>query len=385
MNDASGEIEAWHYAWREPVRVVWRRETLVSVEPTVRSADLCWIAPALVDLQVNGFGGVDFQQPGLRREEMEQATLALLQAGCAGYFPTLITNRWELMLGQLRHLRQLRAESTLLQQTIAGWHLEGPFLSPEPGYHGAHDPALMVDPSVDQIRELRSAAGGDRILLTLAPERPGAEAAIREAVRWGITVSLGHTNASAEILAAARQAGACGFTHLGNACPQLLDRFDNILWRVLDDGGFVVGLIPDRWHVRPPLFRLIHRAQRPGSVYLTTDAMAAAGAPPGRYRVGPMWVEVGADRAVRQPGRTNFAGSALRPIEGVHHASVMLRRPWQEVWDMFASAPAALVGFDHGLRPGAPATFCVIDGNHTDPLGHVRVYLSGRRLEGPAG
>jgi N-acetylglucosamine-6-phosphate deacetylase len=240
-----------------------------------------------------------------------------------------------------------------LQQALAGWHIEGPFLSEKPGFHGAHNPALMLDPTPAHIQELRDIAGDDPLLLTLAPERDGALEAIALAVSLGIRVALGHTDAPAERLRAAVAAGAKGFTHLGNGCPRELDRHDNILWRVLETPGLTVSLIPDGHHVSPALFRLLHRTLDPASILYTTDAMAAAGAKPGRYTLGGLTVEVGDDQIVRQPGRPNFAGSALRPIEGVFRAARMLNCPWQEAWRRFAEVPAAFMGWDASLRAGS--------------------------------
>src|SRR5438876_1009203 len=136
-------------------------------------------------------------------------------------------------------------------------------------------------------------AGDDPVLLTLSPERPGALRAIEAAISQRIVVSLGHTDASADILGQAVRAGARAFTHLGNGCPRALDRHDNILWRVFETPGIIVSLIPDRIHVSPPLFRLMHRVLDPESIYYTTDAMSAAGSPPGKHRLGNLALGVG--------------------------------------------------------------------------------------------
>lgn len=363
----SGEICARHYQSGEAVRVRWTEGVINSVQSCDEPVLDRWIAPALFDLQVNGFAGVDFQLDGLGLHELESAAQSLRQAGCSRFFLTLITDEWAAMLRRLRHLRSLRHQSLLLQHAIAGWHIEGPFLSEEPGFCGAHDPGRMCDPTLQHIRELRGAGGGDSLLLTVAPERPGAIAAIAEAVSLGMTVSLGHTNASAAVLQEAIRAGATGFTHLGNGCPKELDRHDNILWRALDTTDLRISLIPDRIHVSPSLFRLIHRAQDRRTILYTADAVVAAGAVPGRYTVGRLRVEVGPDQIVRQPGKSNFAGSALRPIDGVRRAAEMLRRPWQEVWDGFSTRPASFVSLRHGLEAGCPADLCVIysrDGTH---------------------
>ena len=274
--NGDGEVRARHYATREVVCLRWRDGRIVSLETSSQApaADL-WLAPALVDLQVNGFGGIDFQQDNLTLDHLVCAARKLRDAGCTRFLLTLITDEWPRLTARFRHLRALRAQTAWMRSAIAGWHIEGPFLSEQPGFHGAHDPTQMMDPTPERIRELRSIAGGDPLLLTLAPERRGALEAIRLAVSLGVKVSLGHTNADAETLRQAVAAGASGFTHLGNACPQSLDRHDNILWRVLDTPGLTVSLIPDRLHVSPSLFRLIHRVLGPGAIYYTTDAMAA--------------------------------------------------------------------------------------------------------------
>lgn len=297
-------------------------------------------AQGLLDLQVNGYAGIDFQQDHLRLEDLLSAARALRRDGAAQFVPTLITDQWELMLKRLRHLRQLRSQSPELELAIPGWHIEGPFLSEKPGFHGAHDPACMCDPARKSLEQLRETAGHDAIMLTLAPERKGALEAIALGVRHGWRICLGHTDASAACLGEAVAAGASLFTHLGNGCPQLLDRHDNILWRVLDTPGLSVSLIPDGHHVSPALFRLIHRLLPAERIIYVTDTMAAGGAPPGRYTVGRLTVEVGEDQIARQPGRTNFAGSALRPMEGVKRAARMLGLKEEEVRRHFTQAPA---------------------------------------------
>ncbi len=373
-----GEITAWHYATRQPVHLRWR-EGIITHRNAVTTAprEDCWLAPPLFDVQVNGFGGVDFQQDGLEAGDLHSAVRQLRAAGCPRFLLTLITDQWPKLTARLQHLRALRAQSSELQAAIAGWHIEGPFLSGEPGYCGAHNPALMNDPAPEHIQTLRALTETDPLLLTIAPERLGAVKAIVRAASLGMKISLGHTNASAEILRQAVQAGATGFTHLGNACPQELDRHDNILWRVLDTAGLTVGLIPDRIHVSPVLFRLVHRVLPRRAIYYTTDAMAAAGAPPGRYSIGPLELEVGADQIVRQPGKTHFAGSALCPLDGVFRAAQMLRQPWQEVWPRFSSIPAMFMGLDSELKIGQRADFCLLR-FADDHLAQGQVYFGGQ-------
>jgi N-acetylglucosamine-6-phosphate deacetylase len=375
---SDGEIRARHYATGKHVRVGWRQGIITRFEAAARPPERgLWLAHALVDLQINGFAGVDFQRDNVTVEEALIAARALRAAACGRFFLTLITDEWPKLVERLKQLRQLRAGHEELRHAIAGWHIEGPFLSAEPGFHGAHNPALMLDPTPDRIRELRAITNTDPVLLTIAPELRGGLEAIALARSLDIKVSLGHTNASLEVLRDAVRAGATGFTHLGNACPQLLDRHDNILWRALDTPGLTVSLIPDQVHVSPPLFRLIHRALGTEAIYYTTDAMAAAGASPGRYTIGAMEVEVGADRIVRQPGKSNYAGSALRPIDGVFRAAEMLGRDWRDTWDGFSIYPAKFMGIGVGLTPGRPADFCLVQTDEAGRLESLRVFSRG--------
>jgi len=290
----------------------------------------------------------------------------------------LITDEWTKLTSRLRHLKELREQSAELQAAIAGWHIEGPFLSTEPGFHGAHDPGLMCDPTPQHIRELRSITENDPLLLTVAPERSRAIEAIELAVSRGIKISLGHTNASAENLLRAVKAGASSFTHLANGCPRELDRHDNILWRVLETPDLMVSLIPDRIHVSPILFRIIERHLTWHWIYYVSDAMSAAGMAPGRYSLGKLELEVGEDQVVRQPGKPLFAGSALRPIDGVFRAAEMLECTWQEVWPRFSEVPARLMGLKNELLIGGRADFCALKMASKTKLAELRTHAAGQ-------
>ena len=375
---SDGEIHARQYSTGEPIRLRWKDGKIVAIERAEASApNNLWVAPGLVDLQINGFAGVDFQRDNLSQVELEGAVRGLLQAGCTRFLLTLITDKWEKMLARLQHYRKLRTQSPFLRSAIAGWHVEGPFLSDKPGFAGAHDASVMIDPTPEHMHELRKFAGDDLVLLTLAPERLEAIAAIALATSLGIKVSLGHTNAPHKRLLQAIKAGAVGFTHLGNGCPRELDRHDNILWRMFDAPGLRVSVIPDGFHVSAPLFRLIHRVLGANSIYYTTDAMAAAGASPGRYTIGRLEVDVAEDGIVRQPGSPLFAGSALEPVQGVFRAAEMLDCPWQESWSRLSDAPAELMGLDTGLKVGQQATFCVLQATPENWLQSLKVYVDG--------
>ncbi len=371
----TGELIAYHYATRRPVRLTWQEGQITALtEVAERPETNLWIAPPLLDLQINGYAGVDFQRDDLTLDKLLHAARALRRDGCVRFFFTLITDEWPRLMTRLERARQLRAQSPELRAAIVGWHIEGPFLSGQPGFCGAHQPALMCDPTAQHLHTLRAVTGHDPVLITLAPERAGALDAIRLARQLRMTVSLGHTDAPAATLHAAVAAGATGFTHLANGCPRELDRHDNILWRVADEPALGASFIPDGLHVSPAPFRALHRLL--GSerlIYYTTDAMSAGGAGPGRYTLGNIELEVGPDQVVRQPGQTNFSGSALRPIDGVFRAAEMLRVPWPECWQRFSETPAQFVGLSNQLAVGEPVAFCAVELGEENQVLHLSV------------
>jgi N-acetylglucosamine-6-phosphate deacetylase len=361
------------------VRLTCADDRIKSIEPLAGAATgLPVLLPPLVDIQINGFAGVDFQNDTCTRADLERAAAGLAAAACSRFFLTLITDRWDRLLARLKNYRALRASSPLLTRRIAGWHMEGPFMSPTPGFHGAHPPEFMVAPTPARLRELKAVTGDDPVLITLAPEWPEAPEAIRCARELGFHVWLGHTDATVAQLAAAVAAGAEGLTHLGNGCPVEWHRHDNITFRVLDEPRLRVSIIPDRIHVSPMLFRLFHRALDESRICYTTDAISAGGAGPGIFPLAGMKVEVGADGIVRQPGKANYAGSSLAPLEGVRRAAEMLRRPPQEVWKFFSAQPAAFVGLAPALVPGTPADFCLL--HETGAGSRIEIHFAGEPM-----
>ncbi len=363
----------------QAVRLTCAGDRIASLHPLADAArGLPVLLPPLVDIQVNGFAGVDFQNDRCTRADLERAAAELAGAACSRFLLTLITDRWDRMLARLQHYRALRAASPLLQRRIAGWHMEGPFLSPKPWFHGAHPPEFMEAPTTVRLRELKAVTGEDRVLLTLAPEWPGAPVAIRCARELGFRIWLGHTDANPAQLADAVAAGAEGYTHLGNACPTEWNRHDNIVFRVLDEPGLLVSIIPDRIHVSPMLFRLFHRALDAPRICYTTDAISAAGAGPGVFPLAGMQVHVGSDGIVRQPGKSNYAGSSLTPLEGVRRAAAMLRRPLQSAWSFFSTQPAEFLGLAPAVVAGAPADYCLLHATGTGS--RIEIHLAGETV-----
>lgn len=268
---------------------------------------------SLFDIQINGFAGVDFQQDALEATDLRRAVDALAEHQTRRFFLTLITDRISALRGRLIHLENLRAEDPVVAAAVCGYHLEGPWLSPEAGYRGAHNPELKGNPEYEAFQSLQDAAGGNIRLLTLAPELPGSMNFIRQVLGQGTEVSIGHSNADEATIDAAVRAGVRFCTHLGNGVPTELHRHDNVVQRLLSRDELHAFFVPDGIHLPPNVLKNMQRAKPWDRFWFTTDAMAAAGAPPGRYRLGAHELEVGEDRVVRMPGSPQFAGSALEP------------------------------------------------------------------------
>lgn len=299
---------------------------------------------SLFDIQVNGFAGVDFQQPKLSAPDLRRAVDGLAAHETRRFFLTLITDGIGSLCAKLQNIERIRSADPAVGEAVCGYHVEGPWLSSEPGYRGAHDPRHMGPPNIADFDLLQKAAGGHIKLLTIAPELPGSTAVIRHVIRSDAQVSIGHTNASEADIDKAIDSGARFCTHLGNGVPSLMHRHDNVTQRLLARDELTAFFIPDGIHLPPFVLKSFSRAKPVGKALFTTDCMSAAGAPPGRYRVAHHDLEVGEDRVVRAPGTSGFAGSALAPDEGVNNIRCWLNLDDRVSRSLFSTAIADAFG-----------------------------------------
>jgi len=263
------------------------------------------------DHQVNGFAGVDFQREGVSLSQMQTVVTALRKHHTDGIFLTLITDSIERLERKLMAFEVLCQQDEEIMKVVLGYHLEGPYLSPQAGFCGAHPPQCMKAPDLREFDRLQKAANGRIRLVTLAPEWPGSIGFIHEMSHRGVVSAIGHSNASDADIDAAIGAGLRLCTHLGNGTPVVLHRHHNIVQRLLARDELTAAFIPDGIHLPPHVLRNYVRAKPKGKVLFTTDCMAAAAAPPGRYTLGDLELEVGSDQIVKMPGSPTFAGSAL--------------------------------------------------------------------------
>lgn len=272
------------------------------------------------DLQLNGYKGIDFNDEGLSAAALQCACEAVRADGGGRMLATVITDRLDRMTARVARLAELRAADPFVADVMAGIHVEGPCISPTPGFVGAHPPAHVVPATPAVVERLVTAGDGLVRLVTLAPEHDAGLATTRWLVDRGIVVSAGHCDPPADVLERAIDAGLTAFTHLGNGCPLLLHRHDNIIQRVLaSDRLRWVMLIPDGVHLPPPLVRTIIRTVGIDRVIAVTDATAAGGMGPGRFTLAGRDVLVDDDGAAWAADRSHLIGStaSMRRIRHV--------------------------------------------------------------------
>lgn len=250
-----------------------------------------WLSPGFLDLQLNGYGGHDFNGGYWDGTEDIAHDLRPLfdrvaQSGTALLCPTITTNSAAHISACLSHLSRTLDADPMLALRVPGVHLEGPYLSSEDGPRGAHPLEHVRDPDWDEFQHFQEAAGGRIKLCTLAPERPGALPFIERLVESGVVVALGHTGAEPELIRDAVLAGARLSTHLGNGSHSLIRRHPNYLWEQLAQDDLYATVIADGHHLPASVVKCFARVKGPEKLALVSDAVSLGGLPPGVYSGG---------------------------------------------------------------------------------------------------
>ncbi len=314
------------------------------------------LAPGFVDLQVNGGGGALFNaDPSL--DTLVAIAEAHAPFGTTALLPTFITDH---RIGMRAAIDAIRAALAAGTPGIAGLHLEGPFIAP--ARCGAHDPALIRPMDEDDLTLILD-SGIERLLLTVAPEVVGP-AQVERLVQGGVVVSLGHSDADADTVEAAIDAGATGVTHLFNAMSPMAARAPGMVGIALSRGEIWAGLIADGHHVDPVVMRVALAAkQGPGRLLLVSDAMPLAGSDDDSFLLNGRRVTRGADGRLTLPDGT-LAGSDLTMDRAVEHAITALGQPSEEALRMGSLYPARFMRMErtHGrLEAGRVADLVLLD------------------------
>jgi N-acetylglucosamine-6-phosphate deacetylase len=354
----------------------------------VRSAagpDDVYLSPGWIDVQVNGFAGVDYNSALTSHEEIARSIQVLFSTGVTRFYPTVITGGPADMRGALENLA--RAKDSLADgDAMDGFHVEGPHISPDDGPRGAHPKRWVRPPDVDEFHRWQDAARGHIRLVTVAPEWPQAPAYIEALTREGIVISIGHTNADGAQIRNAVAAGATMSTHLGNGAHQVLQRHPNYIWEQLAEDRLIASFIVDGIHLPASFLKVALRAKGLERSVLVTDASSPAGAKPGRYALGEQTVILTEDNRVVLSDQDKLAGSALRMDHGIQNLMKLAGMSLPDAVRMATVNPArvgAVPGRTNGLATGDRADFVLF---RFDPETHgiqvAATYVSGRRVYG---
>lgn len=377
-------VEGRHYRTGEPVRLRLEGGAIAAVERLERhdggeEEALPLIGPGLVDLQVNGFAGIDFNTAGVTADDVVRVTQLLWGEGVTSYYPTVITNGEEAIAASLRAIADACAANTLTAGSIPGIHLEGPYISPEDGARGAHSAAYVKAPDWEQFRRWQDAAAGRIRLVTLSPEWEEAPAFIEKCAASGVTVSIGHTAATSQQIREAVAAGATMSTHLGNGSHLMLPRHANYIYEQLAHDELAAMVIADGFHLPASVLKVFYRAKRE-KFMLVSDAVYISGLAPGEYET-----HIGGRVRLTPEGRLHvadrpeiLAGSAQMLTAGIAHLVRLGLCPPEEAWELASLRPAAAIRLPaaEGLSAGAPADLVVHEWEAGKPVIR-RVYKNG--------
>jgi N-acetylglucosamine-6-phosphate deacetylase len=349
-----------------------------------RQAEELQIAPGFIDLQVNGFGGVDFNSPArdqeAAHEEIAHAIVKIASTGTTRFFPTVITGAPEAMRAALRNLANAR-EALEFGHCMDAFHVEGPHISPEDGPRGAHPKEWVRPPSIEEFHTLQDAARGNIRLVTLAPEWPGAAAYIEELTGDGVVCSIGHTRATAAQIHDAVSAGATMSTHLGNGAGSKT-RTDEFITAQLSEMKLAASFIVDGHHLPDEFLLRALEAKGLERSVLVTDAVAPAMCEPGPYQLGGVDVELQEDGRVTLRRGTRLAGSALRMDRAIENVMSVAGVSLSQAVTLATTNPARVGkvrGRLRGLQRGERADvvrFRFVDGR----MEVVDVHVSGKLI-----
>jgi N-acetylglucosamine-6-phosphate deacetylase len=279
----------------EKVKLTIEKGLIVKREIVDSDDNLPFIAPGFIDIQVNGYRGLDYSSPSLKCEDVEKLIYFLAESGTVMHVPTIITNSQKLICQNLETIAQAVEKNETVKKAIVAIHMEGPYISAVDGPRGAHDKEFVRDPDIKELDQWLEASNGLLKFVTLAPEREGAVEFIKYAVSKNIIVSIGHSGATVEQIKAAVEAGATLSTHLGNGSHAQLPRLKNYLWEQLANDSLCSGIIADGYHLPDSVMKVIYRTKGKDKIVLVSDVALLGGSAVGRYKWGNINVEVHPD------------------------------------------------------------------------------------------
>lgn len=294
--NSPGIIEGIYYYDNLPVAIEIQNGTISKIKRLNKlsaKTEPYYLAPGLIDIQINGYSSVSFSLEGtgstssdfkLSASDIIKVTRGLWELGVTTFFPTITSNSREIMLRNFSVIAGAMNDPSLLG-SIAGFHLEGPYISAVDGYRGAHPKEHVRPPDWKEFLEFYEASGEKILLITVAPEIKGAIEFIKKCREKGIVVSIGHHNGSAEIIKQAVDSGAVMATHLGNGCAAMINRHKNPIWPQLADDRIMICIICDGFHLPEEIIRVFFKVKGVNNTIITSDITSYAGMPDGVYKI----------------------------------------------------------------------------------------------------
>jgi N-acetylglucosamine-6-phosphate deacetylase len=374
-------IEGIHYETGKPVRIEIINGligNIVEIRGSKNENLNLIVAPGLIDNQINGYAGVDFSGDNLLADDIVDAARVIWKEGVTSFLPTLITNSHEKLIKNFRIIEEAARKDKQLGDSIPGFHLEGPYISPEEGYRGCHPLKYIRKPGWQEFLSYQNAAGGKIIQVTIAPEIKGAMDFIRFCRRDGIVVALGHTNASAEQIALAVDNGARLSTHLGNGCANLIHRHKNPIWPQLANDKLTVSIIADGQHLLPEEIKVFYKVKGPDNIILTSDITYLAGMAPGKYTFLESEVILTEDGMLLNQEQNCLAGASFPLKKGVENILNFTGCSLTNAINMVSGNVARIYGLnDRGkLAPGKRADIILFEKERNE-LKVIKTFLKG--------
>ena len=340
-------VEGLFYIDGKPVSIEIDDGKITNIKQLSSESTLpeCYVAPGLVDIQINGYMGIDFASQDLTIEEIREATKALWKEGVTTFLPTLITADKESLKNSFSILSK-SLDDKEVGMSIPGFHLEGPYISPVKGFRGAHLEKYIREPDWNEFLELKKAADNGIKLITVAPEIEGAIPFIKNCAQAGIVVSLGHHNGNAQQINAAANAGASMATHLGNGCANMINRHNNPLWPQLANDRISASLIVDGFHLNREEVQTFYKTKGKDNTILVSDALDLAGLEPGEYIRWERTVLL-TENVIKFPAENVLAGAASPLSACVGNMMKFTECSLADAIQMASTNPAKLIGVDN--------------------------------------
>jgi N-acetylglucosamine-6-phosphate deacetylase len=314
-----------------------------------------------VDIQFNGFMGIDFSDSALTLDDIRKVTRELSARGTMGYCPTICTGSME-MYRQNLGLMSAAMKDSEVGAHILGVHLEGPFISSKPGAVGAHDVRYVAEPSIETFDKFMEWSDGSISILTVAPEIPGIDELIAHAAGLGVRVMMGHHISDIPSMEKALAAGACGCTHLGNGLPSEINRHQNPLWWQLAADELWGSFITDGHHLPPEFIKVALKCKTLDRFIVISDAGALAGMPPGVYDGFGKKVEITANGRMNVYGTPYLAGSHAITIECMNYLASLNILTEEELWQVGYLNPLRFLGKSEDCFNGVECANVKFDG-----------------------